>query len=61
MVSIKIYFVLLYEAGETVIKTVNFVYVCFDSSVVFCFCFLLTMTEKRLCTSVFVTKQKQAY
>ena len=32
MVSIKIYFVLLYEAGETVIKTVNFVYVCFDSS-----------------------------
>ena len=37
MLSIKIYFVLLYEAGETVIKTVNFVYVCFDSSGFFIF------------------------
>lgn len=60
MLLIKIHFGLLYVAGETVMKTVNFLnyFFCFDSS---SFLFLLLTMTKRLCTSVFVTKQKQAY
>lgn len=59
MLLIKIHFGLLYVAGETVMKTVNFFKYFFALILLFYF-LLLTMT-KRLCTSVFVTKQKQAY
>lgn len=59
MLLIKIHFGLLYVAGETVMKTVNFLKYFFALILLFYF-LLLTMT-KRLCTSVFVTKQKQAY
>ena len=64
MLLIKIHFGLLYVAGETVMKTVIFLFYFFALILLFYFYFyyflLLTMT-KRLCTSVFVTKQKQAY
>ena len=59
MLLIKIHFGLLYVAGETVMKTVNFLKYFFALILLFYF-LLLTMT-KRLYTSVFVTKQKQAY
>ena len=62
MLLIKIHFGLLYVAGETVMKTVNLKKKknCFDYSFLFILFYILLLTmTKRLCTSVFVTKQKQ--